>query len=81
MDDLIRVEVADEVEAAGSILCDCDPDSNPPIGKRIGTRWETITHHCECRAVLVSAVVRRGLSTTLHERECSDHGYGEHYRG
>lgn len=68
MDDALRAEVADEMEVPGSLLCDCDPDSSPP------TRWKDrskrMAHHCECAAVLVSAQLRRGLTPTLHEREC-----------
>lgn len=79
MDDAMRAEVADEIEAAGSPLCDCDTHENPP------TSWQDrsvrLAHHCECPAVLASATIRRGQSMTLHERECSDHGYRERFNG
>lgn len=63
-----RGEFADELEARGSILCDCDrPGSNPPTSPRTGQRMD---HHCECAAVKASATVRRGESVTRHGREC-----------
>lgn len=83
----IREQVADDIETPDSELCDCGREENPPIGRMIGRDehgqpvYKPLAHHCECRAVLTSATVRRGKTMTLHERECHDHGYGEHYRG
>lgn len=80
MDDLIRTEVADELEGADSLLCDCG-EYGPPTAWRPGGNRVPIAHHCECRAVMASATVRRGQSMTLHELECSDHGYRERFSG
>jgi hypothetical protein len=61
-----REEFADELEARGSLLCDCDnPEGSPPT--RHGRRLD---HHCDCAAVQASAIVRRGESVTRHGREC-----------
>lgn len=79
MDDLTRAEVADDLERPGSLLCDCNEKTNPPTSWR--DRSIRLAHHCECRAVMASATIRRGLTMTLHERECSDHGYQEQARG
>lgn len=79
MDDALRSEVAAELERPGSLLCDCDAHENPPTSWR--DRSIRLAHHCECPAVMASATIRRGLTMTLHERECSDHGYQERARG
>ena len=71
MNDVIRAEVADELEAPGSALCDCDAADNPPISP---ATKEPMAHHCECRAVLASEVIRRGTTRTLHSRACSPFG-------
>lgn len=64
----VREQFADEMEAEGSPLCDCQgPDSNPPTSPKTGQR---MPHHCECRAVLTSRVVRAGATWTRHTREC-----------
>lgn len=63
-----REEFADELEARGSLLCDCDDrDGSSPTNPRTGVRMD---HHCDCAAVTASAVVRRGESVTRHGREC-----------
>lgn len=62
-----REEFADELEAHGSVLCDCDMRANPPTNPHTGQRME---HHCDCAAVKASAVVRRGESVTRHGQEC-----------
>lgn len=64
MDDALRPEVADELEAADSPLCDCSQYGPPTNGSK------RLAHHCDCPAVSASATIRRGLTPTLHEREC-----------
>ena len=62
-----REYFADELEALDSPLCDCLREESPP------TNWVTqavLVHHCDCRAVEASRVIRKGESRTLHEREC-----------
>lgn len=68
MDDLYtRWELADELEAAESPLCDCHREESTPISPRDGS---VMNHHCECRAVIASRIVRQGLTFTLHARAC-----------
>lgn len=72
--DAVRAAVADELEAPGSELCDCDPAGNPPRSPRTGAR---MAHHCECRAVLTSVAVRRGVTPTRHRLACGGHDWEE----
>jgi hypothetical protein len=65
--DAVRAEVADELEAAGSLLCDCDgagPATCPD------DRSKRLAHHCDCAAVYASRTIRRGLTHTRHALEC-----------
>lgn len=63
-----REQFADELEARGSLLCDCDGlDARPSTNPHTGVRMD---HHCDCGAVEASAVIRRGESVTRHGREC-----------
>lgn len=71
MNDAIRADVADELEAPRSPLCDCDAVDNPPTSPETK---EPMAHHCECRAVLASEVLRRGMTRTRHARACSPFG-------
>lgn len=63
-----RTAFCDELEAPGTPLCDCEPRSqeNPATSPRTG---EPMDHHCECRAVLASQVLRKGRKT-LHGNAC-----------
>lgn len=63
-----REQFADEIEAAGSLLCDCNPLDDPPT--RPSDRSMRMAHHCDCASVTASATIRRGESTTLHGAEC-----------
>ena len=66
--DSARAQFADDIEAEGSLLCDCRrPGGSPPTNART---LEPLAHHCECRAVVASAIVRQGMSDTLHHLEC-----------
>jgi hypothetical protein len=60
-------QISDEMEAADSVLCDCDAAQNPPVSPKTKER---MAHHCECRAVVASRVLRRGASSTLHGAQC-----------
>lgn len=62
-----REDFADELEARGSLLCDCDQYDSLPTSPRTGARLD---HHCDCAAVKASATIRRGESVTRHGREC-----------
>ena len=62
-----REQFADELEAPGSLLCDCNPADSPPTSPRDGRRMD---HHCDCVAVRASATIRRGETVTRHGREC-----------
>jgi hypothetical protein len=67
VDDAVRAEVADELEAAGSLLCDCEgfgPATCP------SDRSKQMPHHCDCAAVAASRTIRRGLTHTRHAVEC-----------
>lgn len=63
-----RTAFCDELEAPGTPLCDCEPGlkGHAPVSPRDG---ESIDHHCECRAVLASKVLRKG-EKTQHGRRC-----------
>lgn len=63
-----REQFADELEAPGSALCNCDRWDSTPTNPTTGA---VMAHHCDCRAVTASKVIRRGESRTLHARECA----------
>jgi hypothetical protein len=63
-----REQFAAELEAAGSLLCDCDGFDVPPTTP--ANRDVRMAHHCDCAAVTASAMIRRGESVTLHGTEC-----------
>lgn len=67
-DRFTREQFADELEAPGSLLCDCDSASDPAT--RPTNRSQRMDHHCDCAAVRASAMIRRGESITRHGREC-----------
>jgi hypothetical protein len=62
-----REQFADELEAPGSLLCECD-GRRPPT--KPSDRSQRMDHHCDCAAVRASATIRRGESITRHGREC-----------
>lgn len=62
-----REQFAAELEGAGSLLCDCNPE-NPATSPM--DRSVRMAHHCDCPAVAASAMIRRGESVTLHGAEC-----------
>jgi hypothetical protein len=66
---LIRKQIADEIEAEDSPLCDCRiPDGSGPVSPRTG---QPMPHHCDCAAVALSGVVRKDRTATRHHRECT----------
>lgn len=75
----MRAEVADELEAAGSLLCDCADADCPPT--RPDDRSKRMPHHCECAAVNASRTIRRGLTPTRHSLECGHPEWMEVDRG
>lgn len=79
MDDAVRAEVADELEAAGSLLCDCDQYDHPPT--RPSDRSKRMPHFCECPAVTASRIIRQGLTHTRHALECGHPQWMEEDRG
>lgn len=64
-----RSQMADELEAAGSPLCDCEAYDSPPTSPNDRSRH--LAHHCDCAAVTASRIIRRGATPTRHDQECS----------
>lgn len=60
-----------KIEAAGSPLCDCEPEESPPTSPKTGER---MPHHCECRAVLTAAVLIGAYTATEHAQQCGHEG-------
>lgn len=67
-----REQFANELEASGSALCDCDGYEAPTNPKTNAM----MAHHCDCPAVEASKVIRLGESRTLHAQEC-EHPQGD----
>lgn len=58
---------AHTLERAGSPLCTCEPEDNPPTNPATKARMD---HHCDCAAVETAATLLGAYSRTAHAAQC-----------